>query len=530
MLNGKRAVLYLRLSKEDVNKLHEGDDSASIINQRLLLTDWALEHDFQIVGIYSDDDESGLYDTRPDFERMLRDAKLGMFDVIVSKTQSRFSRNMEHIEKYLHHDLPNLGIRFIGVVDGVDTINQDNKKSRQIAGLVNEWYCEDLSKNVRSALIAKKKAGKYVSSSCKYGYVKDPMDKNKLIVDEEASKVVKRIFSLYRAGNSAAKIASILTRDGVPTPTVYKTEVLKLPYQNAKIKVINAWVYQTVMNILEDRGYTGVLVQNKYKSISYKDRKKVRTPKDEWIVVKNAIPQIIDEQLFEECQLILKSRARPVNPDGKKHVSLFSGKVYCAECERRMVHHFSRDSEKRHIGYICSTYKKKGKHICSRHFIELEELTQCVLTSIRQQAEMILTHEDIVELSTEEVSTLKMETLKDNIKRAEGRIDRVQTLKQKSFESYCSELLTREEYVRYTADYDKQISIAAKELEVLRLDLKNEKRAVEEYDEWVNAFKNYVDVDKLTRDMVIELVDKILVHADGSITIYYKFKNPLECK
>ena len=135
-MQGNRAVLYLRLSKEDADKISKGDDSASIRNQRLLLTDYALAHEFQVVKVYSDDDESGLYDDRPDFEKMMMDAKLGEFDIIIAKTQSRFSRNMEHIEKYLHHDLPNLGVRCIGVVDGVDTDNEANKKSRQINGRI----------------------------------------------------------------------------------------------------------------------------------------------------------------------------------------------------------------------------------------------------------------------------------------------------------------------------------------------------------------------------------------------------------
>lgn len=192
-----RAVLYLRLSKEDADKLSKGDDSASIRNQRLLLTDYALAHKFKIINVYSDDDESGLYDDRPEFEKMMLDAKLGEFDIIIAKTQSRFSRNMEHIEKYLHHDLPNLGVRFIGVVDGVDTDNEDNKKSRQINGLVNEWYCEDLSKNIRSSFRAKMKNGEFLGSSCPYGYRKDPKNHNHLVVDEYAAKVVQRLSLIH---------------------------------------------------------------------------------------------------------------------------------------------------------------------------------------------------------------------------------------------------------------------------------------------------------------------------------------------
>ena len=169
----EKAVLYLRLSKEDQDKLSEGDDSASIKNQRLLLTDYALEHNYQIVDVYSDDNESGLYDDRPDFERMIEDTKLGKFSVIIAKTQSRFSRNMEHIEKYLHHNFP-YSVSDSGVADGTDTADVNNKKARQINGLVNEWYCEDLSKNIKSSFRAKMKDGQYLGPSCPYGYIKIP--------------------------------------------------------------------------------------------------------------------------------------------------------------------------------------------------------------------------------------------------------------------------------------------------------------------------------------------------------------------
>ena len=233
-MKGNRAVLYLRLSKEDADKLSAGDDSASIKNQRLLLTDYALAHHFKIVKVYSDDDESGLYDNRPEFEKMMTEAKLDEFDIIIAKTQSRFSRNMEHIEKYLHHDLPNLGIRFIGVVDGVDTNNEDNKKSRQINGLVNEWYCEDLSKNIRSSFQAKMRDGQFLGSSCPYGYRKDPQNHNHLVVDEYAAKVVQRIYKLYLAGNGKAKIGSILSSEGILIPTLYKQNVLGEPYHNSR--------------------------------------------------------------------------------------------------------------------------------------------------------------------------------------------------------------------------------------------------------------------------------------------------------
>ena len=181
MINGNRAVLYLRLSKEDIDKANKGDDSESIKNQRLLLTDYALSKNFQIVEVYSDDDESGLYNDRPDFARMMNDAKLGKFDIIICKTQNRFTRNMSHAEQYLNHDLPLMGIRFIGVIDNVDTSVKGNKKSRQVNALVDEWYCESLSENIKTVFQQKMKAGQFLGAFAPYGYLKDPNNKHNFI-------------------------------------------------------------------------------------------------------------------------------------------------------------------------------------------------------------------------------------------------------------------------------------------------------------------------------------------------------------
>ena len=264
----KRAALYCRLSKEDHDKLSEGDDSASIKNQRLMLTDYAIENGFQVIETYQDDDYSGLFNDRPAFERLLEDAKLQKFDIVIAKSQSRFTRNMEHMEKYLHNTFPLLGIRFIGVVDHADTLNKGNKKSRQINGLVNEWYSEDLSENIRAVFNSKMKKGKFLGSSCPYGYIKDPKDHNRLIIDEYASTIVGRIFSLYLAGHGKAKIGSILTKDGVLIPSIYKREVLGVNYHNANATSdTKLWSYQTIHQILNNEVYIGHTVQNKCKTL-----------------------------------------------------------------------------------------------------------------------------------------------------------------------------------------------------------------------------------------------------------------------
>lgn len=524
-MENNRAVLYLRLSKEDVNKLNVGDDSASIKNQRLLLTDYALERGFKVVGVYSDDDESGLYDDRPDFEKMMTDAKLGEFDIIIAKTQSRFSRNMEHIEKYLHHDLPNLGIRFIGVVDGVDTDNEENKKSRQINGLVNEWYCEDLSKNIRSSFKAKMRDGQFLGSSCPYGYKKDPENHNHLVIDEYAAKIVKKIYKLYLSGYGKAKIGSILSSEGVLIPTLYKQQVLGENYHNSKaIETTKNWSYQTIHTILNNETYVGHLIQNKVNSLSYKDKKKKMLPKEKWIIVRNTHEPIIEQEIFDMAQKLQKSRTRSIvsaEPNG-----IFSGLIHCADCKHTMSRKYARHGERGFIGYMCKTYKAHGKQFCSSHSIDLEDLETSVLSSIKYEAKQILREGDIDELKKIQVYNESKDCYDLQLESIQKRIEKIEKFKKKTYNNFMEELISKEEYKNFVAEYDKEIKGLKEQQAVIneKADLQQELNA--QYDEWVDAFKDYINIKTLTRDVVLELIEKIEVNADGSINIYYKFQNP----
>ena len=524
---GNRVVLYLRLSKEDVDKVNEGDDSASIKNQRLLLTEYALKNNFQIVRVYSDDDESGLYDDRPGFERMIEDAKLGLFDIVIAKTQSRFSRNMEHIEKYLHHDFLNLGIRFIGVVDGVDTAVASNKKSRQINGLVNEWYCEDLSENIRSAFKIKMKNGQFLGSSCPYGYKRDPKNHNHLIIDEYAANIVRRIFKLYLSGCGKARIGSILSEEGVLIPTLYKQQVLGENYKNSKVlKSTSVWSYQTIHTILNNQTYVGDLVQNKTNKLSYKDKKKVSLPKEKWIVVENTHDAIISREIFNRVQEVQKIKTRSVS--GNEVKGIFSGILFCADCKHSMGRKYERRGNHQFIGYICSTYKQHGKKFCSSHSIKNSELEESVLNSIKEEARKILTQADVDELKKFEVVESCRVTYEFQLKQIENQIEKVGSYKRKTYNNFMEELIGKEEYVYYTGEYNRQI----KELKLQKENLLEKMNMQDEldnrHDEWVEAFKNYMDVSELTREMVLELINRIEVHENGVIDIYYRFSNPYE--
>lgn len=524
-----KAVLYLRLSKEDMDKISEGDDSASIKNQRLLLTDYALAHDFQIVDTYSDDNESGLYDNRPEFERMIEDAKLGKFNVIIAKTQARFSRNMEHIEKYLHHDFQILGIRFIGVADGVDTADDSNKKTRQINGLVNEWYCEDLSKNIRSAFRAKMKNGQYLGSSCPYGYVKDPLDHNHLIIDEYAADVVREIFKLYLQGVGKTKIGRIIGERGILIPTLYKRKVQGLNYYNAnEIETTKVWSYQTIHQILNNQTYIGNMVQNKVNTISFKDKKKKHLPQSEWIIVENTHEAIIPGDIFDRVQEMQKVRTKDVNMKTPKNNGIFSGILYCADCKHTMSRRYKRRGNHEFVGYMCATYKSHGNAVCRSHSIDYDDLCEVVLLSIQQEARKILSDNDVDNLKKSATISKREESIEKQIEIINIERDKIKKYKQKSYEAYIDDIIPITDYKNYIKKYDEEL----KELDVKICQLEDEKNISAELDEeyrtWVDKFSEYIDIEELTREIVIELIEKIEVKEDGSIKIYYRFKNPYE--
>ena len=321
-----KAAIYCRLSKEDETKIGE---SESIQNQKSMLIQYAIEKGFDIYQIYSDEDYSGIDRNRPAFREMIRAASEHRFDVVLAKTQSRFTRDMELVEKYLHGKFIEWGIRFIAVVDHVDTDDTANKKSRQINGLINEWYLEDLSVNVRSVLDHKRKEGQYIASFALYGYQKDPAVKGRLQIDPEAAEVVRRIYAMTLRGVGAHKIAQILNEEGVPSPTAYKQQNGERYHLTPKTPCKSLWSSGTVYQMLHNQTYAGDLVQGRHKKVSYKSKRTVWLPKAQWIVVENTHEAIIDKDTYNTVQQMMQRRTRS-GAGGMIHPLARAVSVHCA--------------------------------------------------------------------------------------------------------------------------------------------------------------------------------------------------------
>lgn len=321
-----KAAIYCRLSVEDEDRGSSKCISESIQNQQLLLLDYAKKHDYELFAIYVDEDYSGLDSSRPAFVRMLADAQAGYFQVILCKTQSRFTRDMELVERYLHHLFPLWGIRFIGIVDGVDTAERHNKKARQITGLINEWYCEDLSDNIRAVFQKKMQDGQFIGSFACYGYKKDPTDHHRLVIDEPAAQIVQRIYQLYLSGTGVTSIARQLTTEQIPPPSIYK-QMQGLKFHSPRSSV--HWSVSTIKNILKNPTYTGTLVQGKEKKLSYKSKKMIHLPPECWIRIPGTHPAIISEEDFQTVQNQLQLKKRKKFPKKDAHILSLSHSIHC---------------------------------------------------------------------------------------------------------------------------------------------------------------------------------------------------------
>ena len=346
-----RVGIYLRLSSEDKDK--KSDYSESIKNQKNMLIEYINKHNnFILADIYCDENLSGAGTYRPEFERLINDCKNKKLDIVLCKSQSRFSRDMEIIEKYINNKFLEWNIRFISISDNADTDNYGNKKARQINGLVNEWFLEDISNNIRTAFNSKMKQGEFISPFAPFGYKISPKNNNKLIIDLEASKIVKLIYKLYLEGLGYISIANYLNNHNIPSPSLYKyRKGIKLNIvSNKNIEDIK-WNINAIKNILTNEIYIGNLIQGKRTTVSYKNHKIIKKDKSTWIKIENTHEPIICKDVFYKVQTLIKKRTRTLKSTGKTH--LFSGLVYCNQ-----NHLMTIKNSGKHIYLVCKHCKK----------------------------------------------------------------------------------------------------------------------------------------------------------------------------
>lgn len=454
-----RAAVYCRLSKEDELPAGGVQESESIQNQRTMLLDYARQHGYEVTRIYTDEDYSGIDRTRPDFNRMIAAAEAREFDVILVKTQSRFTRDMELVEKYLHGLFPLWGIRLIAVVDHVDTADAAGKKSRQINGLINEWYLEDLSANVRSVLTHKRQAGQYIAAFALYGYAKDPADHNHLVIDPEAAGVVRRIFGLYLAGYGTARIARLLNEEGILPPGRYRAQ--RLPYYSRQA-VGACWSKSTIHRLLTTRTYAGDLEQGRHRRVSYKTPKTVWLPREEWVVVPHTHEAIISPADFDRVQQMLHSRTRS---GGGGQVHPLAGKVVCGLCGRVMEQTSSghRGKDGVRARYFRCRNALRAPALCpGQSYLPAAELESLLLARLRQYLGPYL-HPDAAMLPSAGADAAR----RAEQSRLQAEISRRESALESLYLDKCGGLLDNTQFLAMNRRFHQETSRLQKRLQAL---------------------------------------------------------------
>ena len=525
MLNTQKkiwnATLYLRLSRDDGDK----EESGSITGQRELLRDYISQHpELREYAIRIDDGFSGSTFERPGFQKMIEDVKAGRTDCIIVKDLSRFGRNYLDAGEYIEKIFPFLGVRFIAVNDNYDSLGEKKSSDDLIIpfkNLINEAYCRDISMKIRSQLEIKRKNGQFLGSFAAFGYLKDEQDKNKLLVDQYAADIVRDIFKWKLEGISPQDIADALNKLGVLSPMEYKRSLGMKYTTSFKTSAKAAWSAGTVIRILKNPIYTGVLIQGKETTPSYKVHKRIAKAKSEWTVIEDSHEAIISGIDFDSVQKVLKCDTRR-SPDDKA-VGLFSGMLFCGDCGASMVRKTVPAGEKKYVYYVCSAHKQDKS--CSPHRMRDTALEEIVLDSLRQHIREVVNMSELLNITdTAPLRTAQAQKVQRQLDKKREEYEKLQKLLMSLYENLTDGVIDREEYARLKASFTARADEAEKQMDALRESL-SDIRSHGTENVWMNEFIKRQELVSLDRAVVVALIDKILIHSNNVVEIIYRWQD-----
>lgn len=512
-----RVGIYCRLSKED-----EGTgQSESINNQREFLKKYVNDAKWTLFKIYIDDGYSGLNFERPGFQDMINDIESGLVNLIIVKDLSRLGRDYIQTGYYLEKYFPEKRVRFIAVNDCIDTFRESAANDfSPIRSVFNDMYAKDISKKVRTAFNIKRAKGQFIGSHAPFGYLKDPDNKNKIIVDEEAARIVKRIFEMYLGGMGLTTIAYTLNEEGVPNPSRYKKTVLNSSYVGRNKTIY--WDATTIRWILTNPTYMGSMAQGKSEKLSYKSKKFINIPRENWQIVEGTHEPIISKQEFETVQKMIE---RKNNQDFKcrKTPRLFSGFVYCGDCGSYMTYNAKRN----HLYLICSTYKRFSKEFCSRHSIQEKTLISIV---IEDMVQMIQKYVDVNGIKDKTVGLSfkdgKKKEIQDDIKRCRDRLEELKAMVKSLYTDKVKGIISEEDFLELNKGFTDEKSGINEKLQKLEKKLAELDRKEDEKREIEDIAKKLLELKTLDRFILEKLIEKIEIYENAEIKIHYKFLNP----
>lgn len=536
------AGIYVRLSKDD----ERAGESLSIENQKLILTKYVAEQGWNIVDIYVDDGYSGTSFDRPAVTRLLEDAKAGKINLIIVKDLSRFGRNYIQVGQYIDYIFPTYNIRFIALNDNVDTANKDTTAMDMlpIMNVFNEWHAANTSKKIKAVIEANCKAGKYRTTFAPYGYVKGDDENHLPVVDEPAASVVRRIFQMRSQGISPRHIADTLNNEGVPIASDYLYAKMGKPNPR---RTSHLWCAERIRTMINNPTYLGHLVQMKTTTVSYKNHKNVKKDPSEWIIVENTHEPLVSQEIWDKCREMEASVSQ-----GKKtktgFVAALSGLMFCADCGEKMRlgwNNTTNGSKKKPRKYVrhnfnCGRYNRHGKIACKSHYIKMKDMNALVLADIRSMAALVVEDESEARRQflahKEKQNAHQTEAEQKRLREGKTRLAELETLIPSIYEDKVLGKIPEAVCVNLLEKYQAEQRALSAEVKALEEKLSAVQKDEQDVEEFIRRLKKYTDVQELTREIALELIEYITVDEYAAdrprdIHIYYKLlEKPLPHK
>ena len=524
------AAIYLRLSRDDEDIDGSAKrESDSISSQRELARSFVREQpDMELFDIYIDDGYSGANFDRPDFKRMMADIENGNVNCVVVKDLSRFGRDYIEAGRFIQKTFPAFSVRFIAITDHYDSLTADQSTTSlviPVKNFVNDSYCQDISEKVKSHQRVKREKGKFIGAFAVYGYQKDHEDKNKLVIDEYAAKIVKNIFTWKLDGMSNLAIANRLNENGIFSPLEYKKSYGEHYSTGFQAGIVSKWSAVAVKRILTNEIYTGMMVQGKREKVNYKVDKILEKPESEWFKVEGTHEAIISKEDYQNVQRLLKVDTRAGK--GKEKAHMFSGLLFCGDCKEPMVRRMNRYKGTEKIYYICSTRNRSEG--CSRHSISEADLKKVVFWIIQSQVELLIdVNRQMQYLQTKEMNFEDVVGFDKEITRLRNEQEKYLELRAGLYEDLKTGIITQTDFKNFSKIYEKQYietekALTRQEDMLKKLFYNGVQSGVK-----LERLKETMQIATLDRDTLLAFVDRIEVYEEKKVSVQFCYQEEME--
>ena len=511
----KTVAVYARVSTKSTEQVSSIENQTRYYTEKVEKTP-----NWEMLEIYSDDGHTGTDANRENFQRLLSDVMSGKINCVVVKDLSRFARNYSDAGSLIDNLFVQMGVRFISLAENVDSyLNPDSVSSIivPITNVMNDQYCYQTSKKIRQVFDYKRRNGQYIGAFAPYGYVKHPKDKHQLIIDPDAAEIVKLVFSLFLKGTSKRATALYLNEHGVPSPSAYKLQkgipVSTRGYDDPM------WGVRMIHSILTNPTYTGDLAQGRSRVKSYKVHEVESVPREEWVEVAGTHESIIDYETFDKVQALLQRDTR-TSPKGRE-VHLFSGFLKCADCGRAITRSVGNNNN---VYYACSTYKNRSRTACTMHSIKHNRLEAAVLFAVQQQIHLAVSYSEMIaRINTAPVKKSQSIRLEELIAAKERELAKISRYKQSLYQDWKDGEITQQDYRDMKADYERQTIALTDVLARLNAERAELANGVKSEHPALVAFTKHQNIDQLSRELLVELIDHIKVYENGNISVRFKF-------